>query len=165
MWPSWRRLIGISTGSFPCKFVHGLSWKKLASRIWHGWITFIQTLSRYVFACLKMRSMLNVFFKYLNSKHPNIKITMEKETNKFLSTVNILVKNEGRMFTTSVHRTETPIGLCRQYNGFIPFSYKISFINYLIHRTFKISSFNVIFHNEINKIKNIFQKTHFLFML
>ena len=44
------------------------------------------------------------FFKYLNSKHPNIKFTMEKETNKFLPFLDVLVKNEGRTFTTFVCR-------------------------------------------------------------
>ena len=44
------------------------------------------------------------FFKYLNFKHPNIKFTMEKENNKFLPFLAVLVKNEGRTFTTSVYR-------------------------------------------------------------
>ena len=43
------------------------------------------------------------FFKYLNSKHPNIKFTMEKEANEFLPVLNVLVKNEGRIFFTLVY--------------------------------------------------------------
>ena len=57
------------------------------------------------------------------------------------------------------------IGLLTQYNCFIPFSNKIGLIKCLTHRAFKISSSYVIFHNEINKIKNILQKTYTLLIL
>ena len=98
------------------------------------------------------------FFKYLHSKHSNIKFTMEKETNKFLPILDVLVKNEGRIFTTSVYRKKTAIGLFTQYNSCTPFSYKIGLIKCLVHTAFKISSSYIIFHNEINKIRNILQK-------
>ena len=57
------------------------------------------------------------------------------------------------------------IGLLTQYNRFIAFSNKIGLIKCLTHRAFKISSSYVIFHNEINKIKNILQKTYTLLIL
>ena len=82
------------------------------------------------FACLEMRSIPKIFLKYLNSKHPNIKFTMEKKPNTFLPFLDVLVKNEGRIFTTSVYRKKTAIGLFTQYNSFTPFSYKISLIKY-----------------------------------
>ena len=69
--------------------------------------------------------MLKKFFMYLNSKHPNIKFTMEKETNKFLPFLDLLVINEDRTFTTSVYKKKTSIKLFAQYNSFTPFSYKI----------------------------------------
>ena len=74
-----------------------------------------------------MKSMLN-FFKYLNSKHPNIRLTMEKETNKLLPFLDLFVKNEGRTFTTSVYREETSIGFFTQLNNFTPFSYTVALI-------------------------------------
>ena len=98
------------------------------------------------------------FFKYLNSKHPTIKFTMEKETNKFLPFLDVLDKNERRIFTNSVYSKKTATGLFTQYNSFTPFSYKIGLIKCLVHRAFKISSSYIIFHNEINKIKNILEK-------
>ena len=98
------------------------------------------------------------FFKYLNFTHSNIKFTMEKENNKFLPFLDVLVKNEGRTCTTSVYRKKTSIGLFKQYSNFTPFSYKIGLKNCLIHRAFYNSSPYLIFHDEINKIKNILQK-------
>ena len=98
------------------------------------------------------------FFKYLTSMHPNIKFTMEKETNTFLPFLDVLVKSEGRIFNTSVYWKKTAIKLFTQYISFTPFSYKIGLIKFLVHRAFKISSSYIIFHNEVNKIKNILQK-------
>ena len=83
---------------------------------------------------------------------------MEKETNNFLPFLDVLVKKEGRAFTTSVYSKKTSIGLFTQYNSFKPFTHKISLIKCLIHTAFKISSSYIIFQNEINKIKNILQK-------
>ena len=65
------------------------------------------------------------FFKYLNSKHLNINFAMEKETNTFLPFLDVLVKKEGRTFTTSVYMNKKmSIGLFTQYNSFTTFSYK-----------------------------------------
>ena len=83
---------------------------------------------------------------------------MEKETNKFLQFLDVLVRNEGGTFTTSVHTKKTSIGLFTQYNSFTSFRYKIGLKKCLIHRALKISSSYIIFHNEISKIKNILQK-------
>ena len=77
---------------------------------------------------------------------------MEKETNKFLPFLDVLVKNEGWTFTTLVYRKKTSIGFFTQYSSFTPFSYKIGLINCLIHRAFKISSSYLTFHDEFNKI-------------
>ena len=35
------------------------------------------------------------FFKFCNCQHNNIKLTLEKENNKFLLSLDILIKNEG----------------------------------------------------------------------
>ena len=99
-----------------------------------------------IFFCMfKNKIDVEIFFKYLNSKHPNIKFTMEKETNKFLPFSDVVVKNKGTKFTASVYRKKTAIGLLRS----IIVSYKIGLIKGLIHRAFKICSSYIIFYNEI----------------
>ena len=97
-------------------------------------------------------------FEFLNCRHKNIKFTIEKGSNKFLSFLEILVKNEGNRFLTSFHRKKTSIGLFTQFHSFTPMSYKIGLIRCLIHRAFKISSSYIIFHNELEKIKILLQK-------
>ena len=79
-------------------------------------------------------------FEFLNCSHKNIKFTIEKESNKFLSFLEILVKNEGNRFSTSFYRKKTSIGLFTQFHSFTPMSYKVCLIRYHIHRAFRISS-------------------------
>ena len=88
------------------------------------------------------------FFEFLNCQHKSIKFTLEKESNKFLSFLDILIKNEGNRFSTSVYRKKTSIGLFTQVNSFTPISYKIGLVRCLIYRACKISSSYIIFHNE-----------------
>ena len=84
--------------------------------------------------------------------------TMEKETNKFLPFLDVIVKNKSRTLTTSVYGKETSIGFFTQYNSFTPFSYKIGLINCLMQRAFKIGTSYLVLHDEINKIKNVLQE-------
>ena len=79
---------------------------------------------------------------------------MEKETNKFVPLLNVLVKNDGWTFTTSVYREETSTGLFTQYDSFIPFSYKIGLIKGLIYRAFKISSSYTPYQLKLRRLKN-----------
>ena len=75
-----------------------------------------------------------------------------------MSFLDILIKNEGNRFSTSVYQKKTSIGLFTQFHSFTPMSYKIGLIRCLIHRAFKISSSYIIFHNELEKIKILLQK-------
>ena len=59
---------------------------------------------------------------------------------RFLPFLDVLVKYEGRTFTTSMYRRKTSVGPFTQYNSLTPFSYKIDLAKCLIHRAFKISS-------------------------
>ena len=55
------------------------------------------------------------FFEFFNCLHKNMKYTLEKESNKFLSFLDILIKNKGNRFPTSVYRKKTSIGLFTQF--------------------------------------------------
>ena len=43
------------------------------------------------------------FFEFLNCQHKNIKFTLEKESNTFLSFLDILIKIEKNRFSTSLY--------------------------------------------------------------
>ena len=65
------------------------------------------------------------FLEFLNSQHPNIKFTFEKQVNKQISFLDVLITNDGDQFCTSVFHKETVIGLFTNYLDFTPFSYKV----------------------------------------
>ena len=111
-----------------------------------------------IFCMFRNEKDAEKFFEFLNCRHKNIKFTIAKESNKFLSFLDILIKNEGNRFSTSVYRKKTSIELFTQFHSFTPMSYKIGLIKCLIHRAFKISSSYIIFHNELEKIKILLQK-------
>ena len=56
--------------------------------------------------------MLKIF---LSSKNPNIKFTMEKQTNKLLQFLDVLFKDERRTFDTSVEEKVYRTFYIRQY--------------------------------------------------
>ena len=98
------------------------------------------------------------FFDYLNSRHPNIKFTFEKQNGGKLAFLDILISNESDNFCTSVFRKKTSIGLYTNFTSFTPFSYKIGLIKTLLHRAFEISSSWNFFDQEKRKIKNLLMK-------
>ena len=101
------------------------------------------------------------FFEFLNTQHPNIKFTFEKQVNKQISFLVVLITNDGDQFCTSVFRKETAIGLFNNYLGFTPFSYKVGFVRTLLHRAFMIKSSWFLFHEEVVKIKHYLEKNSY----
>ena len=77
-----------------------------------------------IFCMFRSEKDAENFFEYLNCRHKNIRFTMEKESNNFLSFFDILVKNEGNRFSTSVYRKKTSIGLFTQFHSFTPWVIK-----------------------------------------
>ena len=82
----------------------------------------------------------NEFFKLLNSQHPNIKFTFEKQKDDKLAFLDVLFSKTGQNFCTSVYRKMTSIGLYTNFVSFTPYSYKIGLIKTLIHCIYEISS-------------------------
>ena len=76
-----------------------------------------------------------------------------------MSFLHILIKNEGNRFSASVYRKKISIGLFTQFDNFTAMSYKIGLVRCLIHRAFKISSSYIAFHNELEKVKILLEKS------
>ena len=98
------------------------------------------------------------FFEFLNRHHPNIKFTFEKQVNKHISFLDVLITNDADQFCTSVFRKEPVVGLFTNYLGFTPFSYKVRLVRNLLHCAFMISNSWFLFHEEIVKIKDYLEK-------
>ena len=68
-----------------------------------------------IFCMFRTEKYAENFFGFLNCQHQNMKFTLEKDNNKFWSFLDILIKNGGNCFSTSVYRKKTSIGLFTQF--------------------------------------------------
>ena len=59
-----------------------------------------------------------LFFNYINSRHPNIRFTMEKETDHKIPFLDVLINNGTHFPVTSVYRKKTFTGLLTNYFSF-----------------------------------------------
>ena len=107
------------------------------------------------------------FFDYINSQHPNIRFTMEKEIDHVLPFLDVLIDNTHRgSVVTSTFRKKTFTGLLTNYLSFAPLSYKIGLIRTLIARVFKINNTWLGFHKCNDKRKdNRVRKTNLFIVL
>ena len=114
-----------------------------------------------IFLLFDERDKIKKFWRYLNSKHKNIKFTYEEEENDVLSFLDIKITRINGKFCTSIYRKKTFSGVYLNYESFLPITYKRGLICTLLHRTFTICSDYKILHDEISKLKTIWQKNKF----
>ena len=60
------------------------------------------------------------FFKFLNTQHPNIKFTFEKEKDGKLAFLDVLISKTDQDLRTSVYRKMTSVGLYSNFVSFTP---------------------------------------------
>ena len=74
------------------------------------------------------------FFSYLNSRHPNVKFTMETEVHKVILFLDVLIDNRNNILNTNTYYKLTYSGLLLNFDSFTSRFYKISLIKCLIDR-------------------------------
>ena len=103
-----------------------------------------------------------IFFDYINSRHPNIRFTMEKEAHHKLHFLDVLVdNNDPNSLLTSVYRKKTFTGLLTNYFSFTSYSYKVGLIRTLVDRAYKINNTWPGLHEDITKLMDILKKNLF----
>ena len=116
----------------------------------------IEFYRRYVddtFALFNTEQEALSFFSYINSQHPNIKFTMEREGNQKLPFLDVLLDNHSNQgIITSVFHKKTYTGLLTNYFSLVPFSYKLGLVRTLVDRIFKINNTSAGFHLDINNL-------------
>lgn len=105
------------------------------------------------------------FLDYLNSKHPNIKFTVEIENNNLLSFLDIQLTNCGNYLGTSVYRKESFTGLGLNFLSFVPNIYKLNSVRTLLHRCYALSLNWICFHDEIDFLSKFFTSNNYPTML
>ena len=118
---------------------------------------------RYVddsFLLFRDESHVSQFLNYLNSQHPNIKFTHEIEEDRKLSFLDVCV-SRGTSFQTSVYRKSTFTGLGSSFFSFCTLRFKLSAIQTLIHRAYRVCSNFHSLHIEFNYLKDFFTNNGF----
>ena len=119
---------------------------------------------RYVddtFLRFRLKHHIEKFRNYLNGQHKNIKFTSETENENSISFLDIKITRENNKFMTSVYRKPTFSGVFPNFESFIPKSYKYNLLFTLLHRAFKLCSNFERFHQEIDKLKTIFENNDY----
>ena len=93
-----------------------------------------------------------IFLIYINSKHENIKFTMELENNKQLPFLDVFLDRSDGTLRTTTYRKQTFSGVMLNYYSFTPMSYKIGLVRCLIDRIFKINNTWMGFHLDLEKV-------------
>ena len=106
------------------------------------------------FAIFNKEEDCNTFFIQLNSLHPSLCFTYEKESNHSLPFLDVLVERHDSEFLTSVYRKPTFTGQYLRWNSFSPQKWKINLIGTLLHRTIMICSKSKL-DQELGKICSI----------
>ena len=114
-----------------------------------------------VFLLFDNRDQVKKFLRYMNSRHRNIRFTYEEEQNDTLAFLDIKITRSPEGFTTSVYRKKTFSGVYLNFGSFLPVEYKKGLIATLLHRTHVICSDYARFHEEVSKLKVIWQKNGF----
>ena len=101
------------------------------------------------------------FQAYLNSKHENIKFTVEQEHEGTLPFLDVFLTRKDNTISTSVYRKPTFTGLGINYLSFIPENFKINAIKTLLYRCYHLSSDWVSVHKEIEFLVDFFKNNKF----
>ena len=115
---------------------------------------------RYVddtFLLFRSPSHVNLFFNFLNSKHRNIKFTMESERDASLSFLDCVVTRRGRDLECGVFRKNTFTGLDLSYFSFTPHKFKVNSIHTALVRAFNICSNHTNLNREFTFLQSFFK--------
>ena len=115
------------------------------------------TYFRYIddtFAMFSNEEKSENFFNQLNSLHPSLKFTLEKEKNNCLPFFDVNVERTVTGFEISVYRKPTFTGQYLRWESFSLTKQKTNLISTLVHRALMICTKSKL-NEEINNIKNI----------
>ena len=118
---------------------------------------------RYVddtFAMFDCEEACDVFETKLNTLHPALKFTSEKEYHNKLNFLDVEVSKEDLLVSTDVYRKPTFTGLSMKWNSYSPNSVKIRLIATLVDRAIKICSNNKL-EGELDRLRGFFEDNGF----
>jgi hypothetical protein len=128
--------------------------KQLGVNIWFRYVDDI-------FATLSKTNEETAILEYLNSQHPNIRFTIEKEEKNSLPFLDTrVIRNVGKYVTTIYHK-KTFTGVYLNWKSLTARKYKIGLINCLLNRIWKICTTQEQKDEEVSKLRIILAKNEY----
>ena len=116
-----------------------------------------------IIAVFEHETQADDFLSHLNSRHPNIKFTIEYEKDQKLPFLDVLLDRSNGNLITSVYRKATFSGVLTNFLSFTPMGYKLGLVKCLIDRVYKINNSSTIFYQNLEVVfdflkRNLFPK-------
>ena len=93
-----------------------------------------------IFSICTTETQCDRFFAVLNSLHPSLRFSVEKEKDGVLPFFDVKIEKSSNEFLTSVYRKTTLTGLYTNWNSFEPTQRKTHLVGTRVHRALKICS-------------------------
>ena len=110
---------------------------------------------RYVddtFSLFDSKDTASRFLDFLNSRHPNIKFTMELEENLEIPFLDVCIKRDHNTFSTTIHHKNTFTGLYTKWDPFTPRRYRVNLIRTLTYLCLRICSKSTLLQSNVNDV-------------
>ena len=114
-----------------------------------------------IFCIFDKNSDASAFHDFLNTLHPDIKFTMEREVNESLVFLDTKVTKSENAFDIAWHLKETNTGIYIPNSAYAPKRYRLAAMNSLFYRALKLNSNPNNYQNSVSAIQALFQKNGF----
>ena len=107
-----------------------------------------------IFLAFQSKDDVDRFFQWMNDQYPQIKFTLEEETNNQISFLDVLVhRHPNGEISTSVYRKPTFSGLYLKWDSFVPKRFKRGLVSCLLYCAWRLCSSYELLHHEIDFIE------------
>ena len=155
----YRQVDGLAMGSAPAPFLA------------NGWLSQFDP---------KIRDEAKLYYRYMddivrevrtedidskldeiNSYHPSLKFTLEKETDNSLPFLDMQIIRKNCKLTSTWYTKPTDTGLIMNYHAFAPEKYKRSVVSGFVHRIYRSCSSWENFHTSLDRAKKILNQNQY----
>ena len=103
----------------------------------------------------------NDFLRYMNTRHPKIKFTIELERDNKLPFLDLLINKSDDDLDINIYRKPTYTDLGVNFLSACNMRYKLNTFNTFFYRAFKLTSNYLNFHKEITYLETFFKSNGF----
>jgi len=107
------------------------------------------------------RSEIDNKLEEINSLHPNLSFTIEKETDGTLPFLDMQLLHQGSQVSSTWYSKPTDTGLILNFHALAPKRYKHSVVSGFVHRIHRACSNWKLFHSSLTKAKAILERNQY----